>query len=304
VIIRLAAGRTTLAAARSSAASRATPDLVMRRRHNHPWTSRPGGALSIRQRCISSGRPRPHCWCGPHPLLRRACTSTVLLPRRATLRLWQRISRVLARPPARTRPLQQGGLGELGFRIGRLASVRSAPRRTAPSVTEQPPRASSPDCCNRTGARASGRPRRRPLSTSDGYGCVLALRRPSHPRPAPAQRCRRPRRAATRASCGRVAEAVRKRTQDRARETTPACLPLGEGSRLPAVADTTPAHRRQKYGVDTTTPRRMWSYQPPAGDRRCRCPRWRSALARSSDHGEFCAAGWGPGGIRARGGAV
>jgi hypothetical protein len=32
-------------------------------------------------------------------------------------------------------------------------------------------------CRKRTGARASGRPRRRPLSTSDGSGRVLALRR-------------------------------------------------------------------------------------------------------------------------------
>jgi hypothetical protein len=65
-------------------------------------------------------------------------------------------------------------------------------------------------CCFRTGARASGPPRRRPLSTSDRCGCVLAFRRPSHQRPAWAQRCRRPGRAATRASGGRMAQAVRK----------------------------------------------------------------------------------------------
>ncbi len=36
------------------------------------------------------------------------------------------------------------------LRFGRVASVRTAPRQTAPSVTQQPPRPSSPDCCNRT----------------------------------------------------------------------------------------------------------------------------------------------------------
>jgi len=63
-----------------------------------------------------------------------------------------------------------------------------------------------------TGAPASGPPRRRPFSTSDGYGCMHAHRQPSHPRSTRAQRCRRPGRAATRASGGRVAEAVRERS--------------------------------------------------------------------------------------------
>src|SRR5262249_23262890 len=41
-----------------------------------------------------------------------------------------------------------------GSRVGRVASVRSAARETARSVTEQSPRPVSPDCCNRTGPAA------------------------------------------------------------------------------------------------------------------------------------------------------
>jgi hypothetical protein len=49
-----------------------------------------------------------------------------------------------------------------GSRSGRLASIRRRPGRTAPSVTERPPRPWSPDCCSRDrcsdAAQASGSP--------------------------------------------------------------------------------------------------------------------------------------------------
>ena len=102
-----------------------------------------------------------------------------------------------------------------GCRPRRQRVAMRAVRRRPHAFRRKQPRldafgARGRQCCCRTGARASGRLRRRPPSTSDGYGCMHAHRRRSHPRSARAQRCCRQGRAATRASDGRVAEAVRK----------------------------------------------------------------------------------------------